>query len=90
MSFLEAASLVSMSILAISVFLMLIRLIMGPTLEDRVVALDLITTSAICLIAVYAVLSRQILFLDVAIIIGLIAFIGTAGFAFYLNSRGTK
>ncbi|MFP4370024.1 MAG: monovalent cation/H+ antiporter complex subunit F [Candidatus Kapaibacterium sp.] len=77
----------SMGMISLSVFILLIRLILGPSLEDRIVALDLITTTGIAYIAVYSVMTQTTTILDVGIIIGLVAFLGTIAFAYYLERR---
>jgi multicomponent Na+:H+ antiporter subunit F len=64
-----------------------IRLLRGPYLPDRVVALDLISVIAMGFIVVYAVRFNQVNFLDVAIILTLITFLGTVAFAYYLERR---
>lgn len=56
---------------------------------DRVVALDLIGILSIGLMALYAVEYQEALFVDVAIIVALIAFLGTVAFARYLE-KGRK
>src|SRR5690606_30795338 len=73
---------VILPILAISVMLVFIRLFKGPAVVDRVVALDLIITTGIGIITVYSIRSNQEVFLDVAIILALIAFLGTVAFAY--------
>lgn len=67
--------------LIISLVLAFLRLILGPTLADRVVALDLISFVTIGFIAVYTLDSGQKSLLDVAITLGLVAFLGTIAFA---------
>ena len=74
--------------LVIALFLAFIRLVRGPSLPDRVVALDLITLEVIGLIAVFIVATDQPLFLDAAIVLAIIAFVGTVAFARYLERRG--
>lgn len=64
-----------------------IRLARGPYLPDRVIALDLISILAIGFIVVYAVHFSQPAFLDVAIILAIISFLGTIAFAYYLERR---
>lgn len=64
-----------------------IRLLRGPYLPDRVVALDLISVMAMGFIVVYAVRFNQPNFLDVAIILALITFLGTVAFAYYIERR---
>jgi multicomponent Na+:H+ antiporter subunit F len=74
-------------ILALSVVLVFIRFLKGPTLSDRVVALDLLITIGIGIIAVYSIISNQPTFLDIAMILALIAFLGTVAFSYYLEKR---
>jgi multicomponent Na+:H+ antiporter subunit F len=79
---------VILPILAISLVLVFIRLFRGPSLVDRVIALDLIITIGTGIIALYCIHSNQNTFLDVALILALIAFLGTIAFAFYLEKKG--
>jgi multicomponent Na+:H+ antiporter subunit F len=67
--------------LLLSVVMALIRLVLGPTLADRVVALDLISFVTVGFIAVYTLDSGQQSLLDIAITLGLVAFLGTIAFA---------
>ncbi|WP_437922261.1 monovalent cation/H+ antiporter complex subunit F [Sphingobacterium sp. LRF_L2] len=78
---------VILPILAISVMLVFIRLFKGPTVVDRVISLDLIITIGIGIITVYSIRSNQQIFLDVAIILALIAFLGTIAFAYYIEKQ---
>jgi len=74
-------------LLTISAVLVFYRLFKGPEVVDRVIALDLIITIGIGLITAYSIRSGQALFLDVAMILALIAFLGTIAFAFYLDKK---
>lgn len=74
-------------VLTISVVLVFVRFIKGPGLSDRVVALDLLITIGIGIIAVYSIISNQPTFLDIAMILALIAFLGTVAFSYYLEKR---
>lgn len=76
-------------ILTLSVILSFIRLYKGPSVADRVIALDLIITIGTGVVAAYSIRTGQALFLDVAMIFALIAFLGTIAFSFYL-SKGKK
>ncbi|WP_428774706.1 monovalent cation/H+ antiporter complex subunit F [Vibrio sp.] len=73
--------------LLLSVVLALVRLVLGPTLADRVVALDLISIVTVGFIAVYTLDSRQQSLLDIAITLGLVAFLGTIAFARLIAKR---
>ena len=78
---------VILPILSLSVVLALIRLLRGPAMPDRVVALDLMVTLGMGMIAVYAIATEQAVFLDVATVLALISFLGTTAFATYLQRR---
>ena len=86
MSFLEGALLALMLTLPFALY----RLVRGPTLPDRVVGLDLITSVAVAMAALYALVSGQTAFLDVAIALALFAFLATLGLARYIEYRGHK
>lgn len=64
------------------------RLLLGPSLPMRVVALDLMASLSVGFIATYAVVNDQQLFLDVALVVALISFLGTVAFAFYIEKGG--
>jgi multicomponent Na+:H+ antiporter subunit F len=74
-------------VLAASALVVLYRFIKGPTLPDRVTAFDLITTIVIAIIVVFSILWESTNFLDVALVLSLIAFLGAMSFAFYLTKR---
>jgi multicomponent Na+:H+ antiporter subunit F len=76
---------IALAMLTVAILLAAIRVIRGPALPDRVVALDLISTVAIGVIAAYAVLTRTAATLDVAIVVSLITFAATVAFAFFLE-----
>ena len=78
---------VAMPLGLVSLLLALARLVRGPTLADRVVALDMIGVIAIALLAMYALATGQPAFVDVAIVVGLIGFLGTVAFARYVERR---
>ena len=71
--------------LTVTMSLSTYRIFKGPGLPDRVVALDLLTTVAIALSAVYAMATNQPAFIDVAMILAIIAFLGTIGFARFID-----
>jgi len=74
-------------VLSISVVLIFIRFITGPKMVDRVIALDLIITISIGFISAYSILFDQPAFLDVAMIVALIAFLGTVAFTYYIQKK---
>ncbi len=75
-------------VLIVSLFLAFIRLFRGPSLPDRVVALDLIAAIVVAIFAVYSIVVDQPVFIDAAIVLALIIFLGTVAFARYTERRG--
>ncbi|MBP7228074.1 MAG: cation:proton antiporter [Longilinea sp.] len=78
---------VILALISLALIAAFIRLVRGPYLPDRVVALDLISVLAMGFIIAYAVRFNQPNFLDVAIVLALITFLGTVAFAYYLERR---
>jgi multicomponent Na+:H+ antiporter subunit F len=76
---------ITMAVLILSMALTLIRLVRGPGLFNRVVALDLITSISAGIILVYAIMTGQPAYIDVAVIIFLISFLGTVAISRYLT-----
>jgi len=72
-------------VLSLAMLCAFVRLVRGPSLPDRVVALDLMATLVIGIVGVYSVATGQSAYLDVAIILALIAFMGTVAFAYYIQ-----
>jgi multicomponent Na+:H+ antiporter subunit F len=74
-------------ILSLSGVLVFVRFLLGPSLSDRVIALDLLITIGIGIIAIYSIVNDKPTFLDIAMILALIAFLGTVAFSYYLEKR---
>ena len=64
-----------------------IRLLRGPNLPSRVIALDMMSVLGIGIIVIYAVLMDQPVFIDVAGVLALVSFLGTVAFAEYVERR---
>lgn len=86
----EIAIIVANVLLSISLLLGFWRLYLGPTLPDRVVALELIASLTIGFIAVYVIASGRTPFIDVAMVLALTAFLAAVGFARYLEKGGHR
>lgn len=74
-------------VLSLSVALIFVRFIKGPSMVDRIIALDLIVTTGIGFISAYSILYNQPALLDVALILALIAFLGTVAFTYYIQQK---
>ena len=80
---------IALAMLGLAVLLGLLRLLLGPTAPDRVVAADtlaVITTSGL---VVLAALLGSSLYLDVALIYGTLAFVGTVAIARVIEGNGS-
>ncbi len=64
------------------------RLLRGPTLPDRVVALDLISTLVVGIICMCALVFDQPVYLRDALVLAVVSFLGTVAFAYYVAKGG--
>ena len=87
---LELAIPLTFAILSLALALAFLRLMRGPSLPDRVVALELIASLTVGFIAVHAIASGFAGFLDVAVVLALTAFLAAVGFARYLEKGGHR
>jgi multicomponent Na+:H+ antiporter subunit F len=72
----------------LGVVLAFVRLIIGPSLPDRVVALDMMTVLIVSFCGVYAIVSGETAFVDVAIVLALVGFLATVALARFVERRG--
>ena len=78
---------VSVALIVLSAVFGFIRLLRGPSRPDRVVALDLFSLLTICGTGIAAIATGQSAFLDLALAVALIAFLGTIALARYAERR---
>lgn len=69
----------------LSVVFGVIRLILGHTVVDRVAAIDMLTVVAISMIALYAHVSGRFIYVDVALVYGVLSFLAVLAMARYLE-----
>jgi multicomponent Na+:H+ antiporter subunit F len=67
------------------IILAALRLIKGPTMADRVVALDTFTVISISLIVLIACIAERVIFLDVAMVYAILSFIGVVAVARHIE-----
>jgi len=78
---------ICLAMLGVSLLLAFVRLVRGPSLPDRVVALDLIAVISVAIVIVLDIQSNIIVFLDAGIVVALVGFVGSIAFARYLERR---
>jgi multicomponent Na+:H+ antiporter subunit F len=86
----ETAALVGFSVLAFAGVLCVIRLARGPSLADRVLALDSLLIAGVVGVAIESARTRSGVYLDVLLIVALVAFIGTTAVARFIERRGVR
>jgi len=64
-----------------------VRLVLGPTAPDRVIALDAVNTLTIAAMILFGVVFKEIIFVDVAIVYGLLSFVSTLYIAKYIGGE---
>ena len=79
---------IALGTLMLAMVLTSLRVILGPTVADRVLALDQLVAIAIGFIAVIAIKTGYALYIDIALALGLVGFLATAAFARYIYFSG--
>jgi len=71
--------------LLLAMSLTMIRFLKGPTLSDRVVAFDVLGIMALSLLILLALYFKRGIYLDIALVLGAIGFLGTTIFGRYIE-----
>ena len=80
-NFLDIAVQIAFAVLSLSFLLTVLRVLKGPTLPDRILALDMLVGVGIGFIAVTGLASGVTFNVDIAIALGLVGFLATIAFA---------
>ena len=86
--FLELSVQLALILISTSFLLAVMKVIKGPTLPDRILALDILVAAAIGFIAVMGIKTGYTLYIDIAIALGLVGFLATVAFARFILARG--
>jgi multicomponent Na+:H+ antiporter subunit F len=84
------ATTAALVLLGLALFLTVYRIVVGPTLADRVLALDLLTVLAMGFVGAIAIRTGITLYIDIAIALALLGFLATVAFARYILSRNPE
>lgn len=76
---------IALMIVSFSFAVLLFRLVKGPTVADRVVALDAIGVSLVSIVALLSLIIETEFFLEVILLMSILSFIGTTAFAKFLE-----
>jgi len=77
--------LIVLPLLSLTLILGFIRLLIGPTLPDRIIAFDLIAAASAGIIVVVAIASNHSVLLDAASVWAIVSFLSVIGFAYYIE-----
>ncbi len=77
--------LLSLAILSLAIVGCMYRLLKGPSISDRIAALDTIGVLLLSMIAVICMLLKTYAYFDIILVIGILTFIGTTAFARYIE-----
>jgi multicomponent K+:H+ antiporter subunit F len=80
----QTAADIALAMLALAMLLCLFRLLRGPSMADRILALDTLYINSLAGLMVAGVRLEDPTFFDAAIVIGMLGFVGTVAFAKYL------
>lgn len=86
--FLQGCVLCALALLSVAFLLAVWRIVRGPTLADRVVALDMLVAVGICFIAAIGLRTGFTVVVDIAIALSLVGFLATVAFARFILVRG--
>jgi multicomponent Na+:H+ antiporter subunit F len=81
---------IALALVGVAVLLSFLRLVRGPDLANRVVAVDLLSVLGVGIAGAASVASDDAVYLDVALVLALIAFVGTVAFARYAELGGEE
>lgn len=77
---------ICLAALTISMFFCLIRLVMGPSVVDRLLALDTLFLNAICLIIILGIYWASTFMFEGALLVAMLGFVSTAALARYFTT----
>ncbi len=78
---------ISLVLFSITICIAVLRIILGPSMPDRVIALDMIGVNLIAMIAVVSIILNTAAFFEVILILGILSFIGTIAFSKSIERR---
>ena len=81
----EPISFIFIAVIGVGITLCVMRMLLGPTASDRAVAVDTITTTVVALLVLLALVFNRYVYLDVALVYSLLAFVGLVALARYLE-----
>jgi len=88
--FLDLSLEIGFMCVVLSVVMAFIRMVKGPSLQDRVVALDFMTVAIVAFCGLAAVRYETAAFLDVALVLALVGFLATVALARFAERNSVR
>ncbi|HZG87025.1 Na(+)/H(+) antiporter subunit F1 [Paenibacillus sp.] len=82
---LNTALVIALIIISLSVLGALYRVMRGPSMPDRVIALDMVGIQLLSIIAIVSIMLRSESYADIVLLIGIVSFLGTIAFSKYIE-----
>ena len=76
---------IALGIILVSILITIVRFVKGPSSIDRVVAFDVMTIASIAMIGIISLLSERIIYMDIALVYGLLGFLAVLIIAKYME-----
>lgn len=76
---------IALTIISAALLSNLFRVLKGPSMPDRIMALDAVSINLLAIVAILSVKARSLAYLDIILLIGILSFLGTTAFARYLE-----
>jgi multicomponent Na+:H+ antiporter subunit F len=76
--------------LVVANIMCVVRAVLGPTIPDRMVAIDTLTVIVVLILVLLGVYYSAAIYLDIALIYAFLNFLGTVALAKYLEGRGLE
>ncbi|MCL7413221.1 MAG: cation:proton antiporter [ANME-2 cluster archaeon] len=75
----------SLTFMVLAIIPCIYRIVKGPTIPDRVVAMDAMNTVIVVMLGVYSFVQGSVFFMDVALVLSILSFVGTVTISKYLD-----
>jgi len=82
---LQTILMIALTLFGIAIFITFIRILLGPSFSDRVISMDVIGVNLISAMAIVSILLQTKAFLDVILILAILAFISTIAFSKFIE-----
>lgn len=77
--------LIALSIHCLAAFLAIYRVILGPDLSNRLAGLEFIAVNFLSFLAIYCLLAKDPVYIDIGVVLALVTFLGTLSLARYIE-----